>query len=164
MNGVDQDCLKYYGKRHIRQFPKCIASLKTNSDFISNYRGKILKYLPVYENGYASKFYSDNQTKIDDYRNPICAAIHVAYLFNAYKIFLLGCDDSFEGERPGSEKLENGLYQYPQQRIAHELIDSKLFWIKNLPYQEIQIYNNSSGLKYENATYIEESEIINALK
>ena len=72
--------------------------------------------------------------------------------------------DSFAGERPGAELLENGLYQYPQQRVAHELIDAKLFWLKYLPYQEISIMYNSNGLKFENATYIEEDEIINALK
>ena len=86
------------------------------------------------------------------------------FMFNAYKIFLYCCDDSFEGERPSAEKLENGLYQYPQQRIAHEIIDAKLFWLKILPYHEIKIFYNSNGLKFENGTYIEEDEILNAMK
>lgn len=164
VNNPYSECLKYFGRRHIRTFPKCIASLKTNSDFIANYRGRIFRYLPVYEGDYTSKFIKETDQQIDDYRNPICAAIQMAYMFNASKIFLYCCDDSFAGERPGAELLENGLYQYPQQRVAHELIDAKLFWLKYLPYQEISIMYNSNGLKFENATYIEEDEIINALK
>ena len=164
VNNPYKDCVKYFGKRHIRNFPKCIASLKTNSDFVANYRGRMLKYLPVYEGGYTSKYAKETDTQIDDYRNPICAAIQLAFMFNAYKIFLYCCDDSFEGERPSAEKLENGLYQYPQQRIAHEIIDANLFWLKMLPYQEIKIFYNSNGLKFENATYIEEDEILNVMK
>lgn len=164
VNNPYSDCLKYFGKRHIRHFPKCIASIKTNSDFLSNYRGNIYKYMPVYESSYSSRFQKEASVQIDDYRNPICAAIQLAYMFNPQKIFLLGCDDSFDNERPGAEKLENGLYQYPQQRTAHELIDAKLFWIKTLVYQEINLYYNSNGLKFENATYIDEEEILSILK
>ena len=164
INNPYKECLKYLGRRGVRTFPKCVASLKTNSDFLSNYRGNIYKYLPVYEKSYSSRYTKETDFQVDDYRNPVCAAIHLAYSFNAEKIMLYCCDDSFEGQRPGAEKLENGLYQYPQHNIAHEMIDAKMFWLKNLPYQEIKLFYHSSGPRYENATYIEEEEIFEVMR
>ncbi len=151
--------MKYFNRRS-RSMPKCIASLKTNSNFLYNYRGTIYKYMPVHESEYNSKFEKEISLKIDDYRNPICGAIQIAYEFGATKILLFCCDDSFEGERPSSMKLKNGLYQYPQQEIAHGIIDAQMYWLKNIKYEEIQIFDHSSGATYENATYIAEDDIV----
>jgi len=158
VNNPYQQCLKYLSRK-MRSMPKCIASLRSNAVFLNAYRGQIFKYMPVHESLFSSKFSKESRQNIDDYRNSICAAIHCAYLFGASKVILFCCDDSFSGERPGSEKLENGLYQYPQQRIAHELIDAKLFWMHNEVYQEIETFHHDSGLNYENASNIEENNL-----
>ena len=157
VNNPYPTCMKYFNRR-MRNMPKCIASLKTDSNFLMNYRGLVYKYLPVYEDEYKSKYVNEVNLQIDDYRNPICAALHFSFLFGASKVTLFCCDDSFSGERPGSEKLHNELYQYPQQQIAHDLIDAKMFWLNKVKYQEIEIFDHSSGAVYQNATYIESEE------
>lgn len=162
VNNPYQESMKYLSRR-MRVMPNCIASLKTDYGFINNYRGKVFKYLPVYEDSYKSRFSQECEFFVDDYRNPICAAIQVSYFFGASKIMLLCCDDSFDGERPGAEKLPNGLYQYPQHNVAHELIDAKMFWLRNLKYEEIQTFYHSSGPTFENATYIEAEKILQTL-
>lgn len=157
VNNPYETCMKYFNRR-MRNMPKCIASLKTDSNFLMNYRGLVFKYLSVYEDEYRSKYVKEVELQIDDYRNPICAALHFSFKFGASKIILFCCDDSFQGERPGSEKLENGLHQYPQQQIAHELIDAKMFWLNKMKYQEIEVFDHSSGATYQNATYIESED------
>lgn len=145
--------------RH-RYFPPCVTSSKTFSPFVENYLkvgGAVYKYSPVQE----TKFrHADNERiMIDDYRNPICAAISIAYHFRAHKIFLLCCDESFEQERPSAEKLANGLYTYPQQIRAHEVVDANLYWLKNHEYFKIDIGHFSHGPDYDNAEYIALEEI-----
>lgn len=159
VNNPYETCMKYFNRR-MRAMPKCIASLKTDSNFLMNYRGLVYKYLPVYEEEYKSKYIKEVSLQVDDYRNPICAAIHFSFLFGSSKVFLFCCDDSFSGERPAAEKLENGLYQYPQQKIAHDLIDAKMYWLNKIKYQEIDIFDHSSGSVYNNATYISEEQFL----
>ena len=56
--------------------------------------------------------------------------------------------------------MKNGLYQYPQQKIAHEIIDGYFYWIKNHPYYETLLGDHSSGEEYKYATYITEEELL----
>jgi hypothetical protein len=65
-------------------------------------------------------------------------------------------DDSFADERPSAEKLENGLWTYPQQLISHRLIDANLYWLSK---KEVQITHHSSGPKFNHAAYIQEEGI-----
>jgi len=136
-------------------FPRCIASTRTCKEFIKRYKGHIYKYTPVPQENYG---YSKQNIlyKIDDYRNPICASIGLTYRFNVKKLLLFCCDESFENERPGAEKLENGLWHYPQHGMLHNIIDANLHWLKTAG---TKIGNCSSGLKFKNATYIPEEEI-----
>lgn len=158
INNPYKESTKYLSRR-MRHMPKCIASLKTDHNFIANYRGSVFKYMPVYEESYSSRFSKECELFVDDYRNPMCAAIQISHFLGASKIVLLCCDDSFEGERPGSERLPNGLYQYPQHNVAHQLIDAKMFWLRNLRYEEIQTFYHSSGPTFEHATYIDLEKI-----
>jgi hypothetical protein len=89
-------------------FPKCIASTRTCSEFLTKYGGYKYQYTPVTQTTYKGPT-NDWLYQIDDYRNPICAAIGVAFRFNVKKLLLFCCDDSFESERPAAERLENGL-------------------------------------------------------
>ena len=133
-------------------FPKCVASSRTNPSFLKGYRGNIFLYSPVKNSDY-SGVHRGIDFELDDYRNPICSAIGLAYRLGVQQLMLFCCDDSFEKERPSSVQLDNGLWAYPQQLLSHELIDSNLFWLKK---QQIKIGNHSSSPKFKNAEYINE--------
>lgn len=143
-----------------KYFPKCISSTRTYFEFLKKYRGIKYTYFPVSEECY-SGLNIDSSYKIDDYRNPICAAIGLAYKFGVQKLVLFCCDTSFEDNRPGAEKLENGLWIYPQQKVSHELIDANLYWLST---QNVKICEHTNGYKFNNATYIKEENIIGFFK
>lgn len=157
-NNPFKECTRYLPKRN-KSLPKCIASARTNLDFLENYNGTKLKYYPVNESGYSTLGIKEVSWQVDDYRNPICAAIGLAYRFGVEKLLLLCCDDAFKDERPGAMLLENNLWIYPQQELAHGLIDGNLYWLRDQPYKEVLIGDCSSGLRYENASYISEDNI-----
>lgn len=151
VNNPYPQCMYYMPKT---AFPRCIASTRTYHEFLSRYKGIKYRYMPVSEEGYSGPKSNETNYRIDDYRNPICAAIGLSYQFDAKKILLVCCDDVFDIERPGSEKLPNGLYQYPQQRISHDLIGGNLFWLK-IAKPDLSVGNASAGLEYKLAAYIE---------
>lgn len=136
-------------------YPRCIASTRTNPKFLQDYRGITYNYMPCSDQKYAGlpRHY---EFKIDDYRNPICAAIAISYRFRVQKLLLLGCDDSFDMERPGSIKLDNGLFCYPQQMLSSRIIDANVFWLKQAG---IEVVNFSHGPKLDNAEYIKSEGI-----
>lgn len=159
VNNPYQDCIKYLPKQNKVQ-PKCIASVRTNFEFLENYNGTKFRYYPVNENSYTSLGNKEVSWQIDDYRNSICASIGLAYHFNVEKLLLFCCDDVFKDEKPGAKKLENDLWIYPQQEIAHGLIDGSLYWLKNQDFTEVIIGDCSSGSIYKNATNINEEQIL----
>jgi len=145
-----------------RMLPRCIASCRTNFNFLSNYKGTVFRYNPVNEKTYGGKGSKEATWSVDDYRNPICAAIGIAYKFGVEKLLLMHCDESFEQERPGSVLLENGLWTYPQQIVAQELIDANMFWLQSNDYSDVKVGNFSKGIKYQFAAYIDnEEDVIN---
>jgi hypothetical protein len=153
VNNPYEDCLNYLPRNNF-YFPNLLASTKTNHKFISNYRGQIYFYKSTQEVNYSSPF-DDIQTTLDDYRNPICAAVSFAYKLRAKKILLFCCDESFEDERPSAIRMDNNLYQYEQQILSQKIIDKQFFWLK----ENIEIFDHSQGIKHENATYINEEDI-----
>jgi hypothetical protein len=159
VNNPFDECIRYLPRRG-RVLPKCIASCRTNHKFLSAYRGSKSRYYPVNEKNYTSIGLKDVHWQVDDYRNPICAAISLAYQFGAEKILLFCCDDSFKTERQNSINLKNGLYEYPQQSIAHGIIDGLFYWLKNHPYYKTILCDHSSSQEYKHATYISEEDIL----
>lgn len=155
VNNPYDECLKYLPRKH-RYFPSCISSLRTNFDFVQRYKGRIFTYEPTRERKFGkptnAKYY------IDDYRNPICAAIGLAHQFGVQKLMLFCCDDSFKDERASAIKLENGLWCYPQQMKSQQIIDANLFWLKQQEDLEISISDYSSGSNYNYASYINNEE------
>ena len=152
INNPYVDAMSFIPKKY---FPTCIASSRTYLEFLKNYRGTKYTYFPVSEEGY-SGLNMDSNYKIDDYRNPICAAIGLAYKFGVRKLALFCCDTSFKDNRPGAEKLENGFWAYPQQKLSHELIDGNSHW---LSAQGVKICEHTNDYKFTNATYIKEEDI-----
>jgi hypothetical protein len=163
INNPYPECMKFF-PRGKNILPKCIASCRTNSKFLSNYKGNKFRYYPVNEASYTGSGSKEVSWQVDDYRNAICAAVGLAYRFGVQKLLLLCCDDVFKEEREGSYKLENGLWSYPQQNIAHGLINGSIFWLKNQEYYDVQAYDHSKGKIYEHLPYIEEEQIIDFLK
>lgn len=149
VNNPYQDCLYYY-PQIIRAWPKCIASVRTNPHFLEVYQGSLQIYYPANGEAY-SGVKNDNTLFIDDYRNPICAALNLSYKFKAKKILLMSTLEMYKDERPGCDLLKNGLWMYPQQKTAHSLIDANLYWLQKA---KINVVYANTDPDYEFATYI----------
>lgn len=149
VNNPYAECKKFLPTTH-RYFPKCIVSNRTSLEFTKRYEGNIYLYAPVPSRHYSGPV-SDNLSFIDDYRNPVCAAIGAAWSIGAKKLMLFCCDDTFENERPGAVQLENGFWSYPQQQISRKIIDGLLYWLKR---EDVKITDCSHGTKLTNAVYI----------
>lgn len=140
-----------------RYYPKCLASTRTHPEFLESYKkrgGEITHYAPPPEPGYTSAIPA---TRLDDYRNPVCAAVSAAHRMGVKRLLLLCCDDSFEGERPAAVRLANGLWTYPQHLTAHGIIGTMLGWYKKTPGTKVS--DHSSGPVYDDAPYIPEDEV-----
>jgi len=156
VNNPFSECITYYPKHDY--FPNCIASLKTNPEFLNKYPGPIYDYTPTPEQNYHVDNARHVEYAIDDYRNPICASVGLAYQFGVRKLALFCCDDAFLDERPAAVKTEKDTWIYPQHLISHDLIDANLFWLKSQEEIDVEIVDHSSGPYYNNATYIKTVE------
>ena len=153
VNNPYEECMIYLPRSH-RYFPGCIASTRTNPQFLEEYRGSKFIYIPAMGENYSGPKLDCNY-KIDDYRNPICASIGLACRFGIQKLLMFCCDDSFADERPSAIHLENNLWAYEQQLLSHNIIDGYLYWLKKA---KVKLGDHSSGPKLKNATYIETVE------
>lgn len=149
VNNPYAECLKFMPTRH-KYYPHCIASTRTNKEFLKQYLGNKLLYNPVCDRNYTGIFSNISQP-IDDYRNPICAALGIARKFKAKKVLLLCCDDTLKEYRPAASQTHDGYWRYPQQEISEAVIDANLYWISK---ENTEVAYHSAGSKYENATYI----------
>jgi hypothetical protein len=155
VNNPYDECLKYIPTNHY-YFPQCIMSTRTSRKFAAKYPGKLKYYYTPVSDEYYKGFGGRNEYKIDDYRNPICAAMGLALRFGVKKLLLFGCDDSFKHKRPAAVQLENGLWTYPQHIISHNIMDTILHWFK---LGNIKIGYHCHGPKFKNAEYIELEDI-----
>ncbi|CAE7860325.1 colH [Symbiodinium microadriaticum] len=154
VNNPYTECLRYLPHKSSTYYPTCVASSRTSPEFLKQYRGNMYLYTPSPESSFG--YDPPRKYRIDDYRNPICAAVGLAYRFKAEKIMLMCCDDAFEDQRAGALELENQLWVYPQQKLAEKVIDANLYWLKNSGDVEISSY--SDGADYTNAAYITTDE------
>ena len=155
VNNPYDECLKYIPTDHA-YFPPCVMSSRTNIRFASKYPGKLkYYYTPTKDESYAG-FQTGSNYTIDDYRNPICAAMGLALRFGVKKLLLFCCDDSFNTERPAAIQLENGLHCYPQHLIPHNIMDALIYWMK---LGNVKVGYHCSGPKFKNAEYIESDNI-----
>lgn len=154
VNNPYPECMSYLPKKH-SYYPNIISSIRCYPKFIDNYRSQPYFYIPSIHENYSVLPNLINLT-LDDYRNPICAAISLAWKLRVKKLLLFCCDESFIDNREGSIQMENGLYQYPQQIMSQNIIDKQLYWLRQ---NDVEIFDHSSGIKYENAEYIREDDI-----
>jgi len=157
INNPYEEAMRFLPKGR-RNLPRCIASVRANTNFLASYDSNKYKYYPVNEGSYASIGSKDSKWHVDDYRNPVCAAICIAYRLGAESFTLFCCDDSFKDERPGAVRLEHGLYAYPQQIKAQNIIDGMFFWISYNQYNNHYVFDQSSSKKLQYATYIDEKD------
>lgn len=156
VNNPYPECMSYLPRKH-SYYPNLIASTKTNNNFLKQYKTEPFLYKAINDLNYSGIGNDEGYMKLDDYRNPICAALSFAWKKRAKKIVLFCCDDSFKDERPGSVKMKNGLYQYPQQIMCQNIIDKQIFWLKK---EGVDIVDCSSGIDYQNAEYIDSDKIL----
>lgn len=163
VNNPYPECMAYL-PRHRLSLPKCIASTRTNYEFLAAYRGMKYRYVPVNEANYSGVMSKNVEYQIDDFRNPICAALVLSHYFGVETILTVFCDNAFADERPGAEKIHNGLYIYPPQKIVHGLIEGCFYWLFHRPHAQVAIADHSNGPLYENAAYIQEDMIVSYLQ
>ncbi len=149
-NNPYPECMGYLPRSH-RYYPNIVASARTYPGFLAAYKNQPYLYRPTNDFDYAGFGGSEISMILDDYRNPICAALSLTVRMGAKKIVLLCCDESFEEDRPGSVKMENGLFQYPQQIKCQKVIDKQIFWLRK---NGVEVRDCSSGVKLNNAEYI----------
>ena len=160
VNNPYEECQRFLPRRN-RYYPQCVASVWTNPDFVSvyNQRSTVYQYTPTTPQDF-STMSSSSLFCLDDYRNPLCAAIAFAYRCGVERLSLFCCDDSFPERREGAEQLENGLFSYPQHFQTHSIIDANLYWLKKSTDREVAIRDSSSGPKYANTPYIEPDKLV----
>lgn len=152
VNNPYRESLMSLPERESSYYPVCISSIRTHSDFCERYQGDVYTYVPTPERVFG---YERNESYfIDDYRNPICAAIGLSYQFDVRKLLLLCCDDSLEEKKINTVQLENGLWTYPHHLRSQEIIDANLYWLTHQDGKEVKVGDFSSGNKYNNAEYI----------
>jgi len=133
-------------------YPKLIASRRTCHKFISAYRNVIYFYDPTCDDKYKSPVAKNSSIYIDEYRNPICAALNCAFNFRAKNIYLAYCSDGYKAHRPGCISVDENSFCYPQQQLANNIVNANIFWNKfsnpnnNIYYTGIK--NSFSFAKY----------------
>lgn len=142
--------------------PKLIASRRANNKFVANYRNIKYFYDPTCDVKYQSPIAKNTSAYIDDYRNPVCAALGCAFLFQAKNIFLAFCSNAYKAERPGCEQIDENFWCYPQQILANKIINTYLFWNKFANTNNNLFY---VGIKncFSFAKYLEKEEFIQVI-
>lgn len=158
VNNPYGECASFLPKRH-RYYPNLVASTRTNPKFLEGYKGQPYLYRPTPDRDYSGML--ETGAALDDYRNPVCAALSLAARNGAKRILLLCCDEAFKDERPGAVRMQNGMYQYPQQIMCQKIIDRQIVWLNKMG---IIVGDCSSGIEYENAAYIEFEDVENFFK
>lgn len=153
VNNPYDDCKNYLSSNN-KVWPKCIASTRTSPQFMERYKGLTYIYAPVKDEVY-SGINNDLEAFVDDYRNPVCAAIALAFRFKVKKLLLLSLLEMYEQKRPATDKVKD-LWIYPQQRMAHALIDTNLYWLQKV---KIDVGHIDECLDYQFATYISKDSI-----
>lgn len=151
INNPYKEAMSFLPRKN-KYYPSCIISNRTNKDFISNYHGMCFKYCPPPQKNFGS-IRTGQTFYIDDYRNSICASIALSYHFGVEKLLLFCCDEMYNELKDGTSKIGD-YYMFPQQRLAHEIIDANLYWLINKEENPIKT-GYFGDTDYVNAQYIE---------
>lgn len=155
VNNPYPECMRYLPKTN-GYYPICVSSIRTNKNFTKAYKNDVYIYCPTPDKNFGFQY--TEKYFIDDYRNPVCAAIGLAYQFGVQKLMLMCCDESFKDRRDFAVQLKNGLWTYPQHIRSREIIDSNLYWLTHQRDKEVTVVDFSDGGDYSNASYITEEK------
>lgn len=154
-NNPSADIMKDFPKKSITA--KGIFSTRTYHEFVEEYDNVKYFYTPVSSKNY-SGLSNDYGIKIDDYRNPLAAAVRLAHIFKSEKICLLCCDDVLKEKRIEAEKMGD-FWVFPQQKAAHEVIDANIFWLNKNSRLDVSVIYNSCAMPFVNAKFCEQDKI-----
>lgn len=145
-----------------RIFPNCLLSSRIYPEFINLYKYKNINfYNPTPSLKFNSLYKNEIKNYLDDYRNPICAAINYSFVCNAKNIYLLYCSEAMEKEKPSSVLHNDGIhFQYEQNKLSDKIIDGMIFWYrKNNKFSNIFYSGLQKSFKF--GTYINQEDLIN---
>jgi hypothetical protein len=145
-----------------RNFPRLLSSRRTCHRFLQSYNNITYFYDPVPQEDYSSPIFKESQTLVDDYRNPVCAAISLAHKYQIGNIYLAFCSNAYTENRDGTEEVSKGLYQYPAQKTGDEIIDGNLFWY-NFSNNYTKIFHTGIENSFQFSTYLQIDDFIKAL-
>jgi len=148
-----------------RIFPNCLLSNRIYPEFINMYKYKNIHfYNPTPSLNFNSQSSTDISNYLDDYRNPICAALNYCFLCNAENINLLYCSEGMDKEKPASFLHNDGIhYQYNQNKSADEIINGMIFWYrKNKRHSNIFYHGLDKSFKF--GSYIKKEDLIKNCK
>lgn len=163
VNNPYKECMSYLSKNDF--YPPCIASTRTYHNFLKRYSKKstVYVYSPTSSRRFAGVIFKSK--RIDDYRNPICAAVVLASFFGATQLGLFCIEELLSFNKSGSIKLKS-KYTYPQHLTSKALIDANLYWFKKREDEDdnIEVFHNSPEMDYINGDYIETEAFIEKFK
>lgn len=143
--------------------PQLIASRRTWTPFLRKYENNIYTYDPTPDENYQSVASKDSSSFLDEYRNPVCAAISFANFLKIKNLFLCFCSYAYSENRPGTTKIGENAYQYPQQTLADKLIDANLFWYK-FGNKNRQIFHTGLENSYLFSRYLKFEDFIKVVE
>ena len=154
VNNPYADCLSQIPLK--TEGTQCICSTRTNMNFYENYKGYIFKYASTENQNFVSGKLPATVTKLDEYRNPVCSAIHFCWLNNIQNILLIGCTVGTSDEREGTQK-HGEFYKLPAQIQSDKIIDSMMMWYK-LGNKDSTLcsYGKTGSFKFATELYYED--------
>jgi hypothetical protein len=146
-------------------FPNCLLSKRIYPEFINSCKSKNISfYDPIPSLNFNSMYKNEINAYLDDYRNPICAAINYCFLCNAKNINLLYCSEGMDKERPASYLHNDGIhYQYNQNKLSDKIINGMIFWYKKTK-QYSNIFYHGLNKSFKFGSYIQQEDLIENFK
>jgi hypothetical protein len=148
----------YYITNNLNDFsnfkflPILIAGKRSDPVSIVKYKNMKYFYSHTPSNNFKSPSDTNSLLYIDDYRNPICAAISCCNHYKVKNLILAFCSEGYENKKDGMEYISDNVYMYPQQKLANSIINGMLFWyLVNNPQSKIfytGLKNSFSLAKY----------------
>lgn len=146
----------------IRNHPKLIANRKTHYPFIKNYKNIIYLYDSVADEEYQTSMSKNSDLHLDDYRNPICAAISLAHKYCKGNLYLAFCSSGYPEEKDGAIKVDENFYQYPAQKTADSIVDGNLFWY-NFANRDSKIFHTGIKNTLKFSKYLDVNDFIESI-
>lgn len=142
--------------------PRLICSQRMDYDFLKNYRNNKFVYSPTPNYKFSSPNSIDETCFIDEYRNPICASISCSHKFRASRIFLAFCSEGYETKKEGMIDVGDGIFMYPQQILANNIINHMIFWYR-YSNPSVKIFYTGNKNSFSFAKYLRVDDFIEAV-